>query len=97
MSPSLLDGDIVFFKEYILNKSKIEIGDIVIFDHPLAKITLIKRIKTIRKFGIEVSGDNEGFSNDSNYFGFIQKEKITGIVTSRIRYKSFLKLNNLFN
>ena len=97
MIPTLDDGDFVFFKEYAANKSILKMGDIIIFNHPLKKIRLIKRVKTIKEFSIEVSGDNKSSSSDSNFFGAIQKEKIIGIVTSKISIKLILKIKNLIN
>lgn len=93
MVPTLKDGDFVFFKKYSVNKSTLKIGDIIIFNHPLKKIRLIKRVKTIKEFSIEVSGDNRNYSSDSNFFGAIQKEKIIGIVTSKISIKEIFKKN----
>ena len=97
MIPALRDGDLVFFKIFSLNKSILKVGDIVIFNHPHKKIRLIKRIKSINKFSIEVSGDNKNASNDSKLFGAIQKEKIIGIVTSRVSYKFMIDIKNVFN
>ena len=96
MIPALNDGDIVFFKKYSFNKSLLKIGDIIIFYHPLKKIRLIKRVKIINEFSLEVSGDNQIFSSDSNLFGAIQKEKIIGIVTSKISINIIPKIN-IFN
>tara|TARA_B100000927_G_C16250220_1_gene383199 strand:- start:173 stop:466 length:294 start_codon:yes stop_codon:yes gene_type:complete len=96
MIPALNDGDIVFFKKYSFNKSLLKIGDIIIFYHPLKKIRLIKRVKIIKEFSLEVSGDNQIFSSDSNLFGAIQKEKIIGIVTSKISNNIIPKIN-IFN
>ena len=45
MLPTLKEGDMVFFKKYIKNKSLLKVGQIVIFYHPLKNIRLIKRIK----------------------------------------------------
>tara|TARA_Y100001933_G_scaffold201797_1_gene203403 strand:- start:117 stop:467 length:351 start_codon:yes stop_codon:yes gene_type:complete len=95
MIPTLNDGDLVFFKKYNKHKYILQKGDIVIFHHPFKSIQLIKRIKRIEKFSIEVSGDNKDYSNDSNLFGLIQKEKIIGIVTSRIRNKTLNQLKIL--
>ena len=97
MIPSLYDGDLVFFRKYSANKSTIEIGDIIIFNHPSKKIRLIKRVKTINDFSIEVSGDNQYLSTDSKAFGAIQKENIIGIVTSRISIKVISRIKNFFN
>ena len=83
------------FKKYFVNKTILKIGDIIIFKHPLKKIRLIRRVKTIQTFSIEVSGDNKEFSSDSNFFGAIQKDQIIGIVTSRISFKVILSIKNL--
>ena len=83
MFPSLKEGDIVFFKKY-KNKSKLKIRQIVIFNHPLKNKRLIKRINSVNQNNIKVLGDNIGFSEDSNKFGLVNKEKIIGIITSKL-------------
>ena len=75
MLPTLKEGDMVFFKKYIKNKSLLKVGQIVIIYHPLKNIRLIKRVKNIIKNSIEVLGDNIEFSDDSNKFGLINNEK----------------------
>ena len=85
MLPTLKEGDMVFFKKYIKNKSLLKVGQIVIVYHPLKNIRLIKRVKNIIKNSIEVLGDNIEFSDDSNKFGLINNEKVIGIVTSKIK------------
>ena len=96
MSPFLKNGDIVFFKIYSKNKSLLKIGDIVIFKHPLLNINSVKRITKLSDFGVEVCGDNKAYSRDSsNFFGFIQKERIIGIVIFHISNYRFLNLKNL--
>ena len=93
MEPSLKNGDLVFFKRYFANKSILKSGEIIIFNHPLENIKLIKRVKTINEFSVEVYGDNKEYSKDSEFFGFIQKSKILGIVTSTFRINSLRKLS----
>ena len=85
MLPTLKEGDIVFFKKYIKNKSLLKVGQIVIIYHPLKNIRLIKRVKSIIKNSIEVLGDNIEYSDDSYKFGLINNEKVIGIVTSKIK------------
>ena len=85
MLPTLKEGDMVFFKKYIKNKSLLKVGQIVIIYHPLKNIRLIKRVKNIIKNSIEVLGDNIEYSDDSNKFGLIYNEKVIGIVTSKIK------------
>ena len=97
MLPSLVDGDLVFFKVYKKNKSKLKIRQIVIFDHPLNNKKLIKRINSVNQNNVEVIGDNIEFSEDSNKFGLINNEKIIGIVTSKLKIpklKNFLIQKN---
>jgi len=96
MEPLLESGDIVFYKDAIDN-SFISIGDIVIFNHPTKNIKLIKKISSINGEGLEVSGENTNFSDDSNYFGLINKNSIVGIVTSRISKKSINQIKLIFN
>ena len=96
MEPILKSGDIVFFKD-VMDKSSISIGDIIIFNHPTKNIKLIKKISSIKEKGVEVYGENTDFSNDSNYFGLINKDSIIGIVTSRISAKSISNLKYLIN
>ena len=92
MLPSLEEGDIVFFKDFKNGKSDPKPGQIVIFNHPLKNKNLIKRINIVNQNNIEVLGDNIAFSEDSNNFGLVNKEKIIGLVTSKL---SNLKLKNI--
>ena len=85
MLPTLKEGDMVFFKKYIKNKSLLKVGQIVIIYHPLKNIRLIKRVKSIIKNSIEVMGDNIEYSDDSYKFVLINNEKVIGIVTSKIK------------
>ena len=85
MLPTFKENEIVFFKNYIKNKSPLKVGQIVIFHHPLKHIILIKRISRVSKNSIEVFGDNIEYSDDSNNFGFVNNEKVIGIVTSKIK------------
>ena len=97
MSPSLKEGDIVFFKKYKKNNTKLRYRQIVIFNHPLKNKSLIKRINSVNQNHIEVLGDNIKFSEDSNNFGLLNKEKIIGIVTSKLiipKLKYFLIQKN---
>ncbi len=97
MSPSLKEGDVVFFKNYMEGKSKPKPGQIVIFCHPLKNINLIKRVNLVNQYNIEVLGDNIESSEDSNKFGLVHNEKIIGIVTSKLfspKLKKFLIQKN---
>ena len=94
MSPTLKDNEIVFFKKYLKNKSRLKVGQIVIFYHPFRKIRLIKRINYVSKNSIKIFGDNTEYSDDSNKFGLINNERIIGIVTSKVVSS---KLKNLLS
>ena len=96
MEPILKHGDIVFYKE-VIDRSIISIGDIIIFNHPIKNIKLIKKITSIKGEGLEVSGENTNFSDDSNYFGLINKNSIVGLVTSKISRKSLNNIKFIFN
>ena len=96
MEPILGSGDIVLYKD-VVDRSSIKTGDIVIFNHPTKTIKLIKKISSIKGKGVEVYGENTDFSNDSNYFGLINKNSVVGIVTSRISKKSLNNLKFIFN
>ena len=96
MEPVLESGDIVLYKDFI-DRSIISTGDIIIFNHPTKNIKLIKKISSIKGQGLEVSGENTNFSDDSNYFGLINKNSVVGIVTSRIPKKSMNNLKFIFN
>ena len=84
MLPSLIEGDLVFFKVYKKNKSRLKNRQIVIFDHPLKNKILIKRINSVNQNNIEVLGDNIELSEDSNKFGLVNNENIIGIITSKL-------------
>ena len=93
MSPTLKDNEVVFFKNYIKNKSLLKVGQIVIFQHPFKNISLIKRIKRVNKNSIEVFGDNIENSDNSSKYGLINNEKVIGIVTSKmlpLKFKNLL-------
>jgi len=97
MLPTLKAGDIVFFKKYKKNKSILKNRHIVIFNHPIKNKNLIKRIISVNQNNIYFIGDNIELSEDSNKFGLINKEKIIGIVTSKLiipKLKNFLIKKN---
>jgi len=97
MSPYLKEGDIVFYKQYKKNKSRLKNKQIVIFNHPVENKRLVKRINSVNQNNIEVLGDNIEYSEDSNKFGLINNEKIIGVVTSKLiitKLKIFLIQQN---
>ena len=97
MSPYLKEGDIVFYKQYKKNKSRLKNKQIVIFNHPVENKRLVKRINSVNQNNIEVLGDNIEYSEDSKKFGLIKNEKIIGIITSKLmmpKLKNFLIQKN---
>ena len=97
MSPYLKEGDIVFYRQYKKNKSRLKNKQIVIFNHPVENKRLVKRINSVNQNNIEVLGDNIEYSEDSNKFGLINNEKIIGVVTSKLiitKLKIFLIQQN---
>ena len=97
MLPTLKENDVVFFKIYRKGKSKLKPRQIVIFNHPFKSIICIKRISVVNQNNIEVFGDNIEFSEDSNNFGLLHKEKVIGIFTSKLiipKFKNFLIQKN---
>jgi len=84
MLPYLKEGDIVFFKKYKKNKSILKNRQIIIFNHRLKNKNLKIRINSVNQNNIEVLGDYNEFSEDSNKFGLVNNEKIIGIITSKL-------------
>ena len=82
MLPTLKDGDSIKMMKFD-NNIKINVNDIVVFEHPFKKkCKLIKRIKKITKDNkIFVEGDNSNHesSNDSHNFGYIKKNSLIAI------------------
>ena len=83
MSPTLQDGDEVYFE--LKPFKKIRINDIVLVKHPYIKQkNLVKRIKYIYSDGsVFIQGDNSFSSTDSKSFGTVNKNNILGILKRR--------------
>ena len=79
MSPLFSDGDEVLFDPYI--NQTLNIGDILLFNHPYKKNNkLIKRITKIKGDSLYfLEGDNPVNSSDSKTFGYINKKSILAI------------------
>ena len=82
MNPTFEDGEEIIFEKINLNH-KIEIDDIIVFNHPFnSGIKVVKRISKIKdKVKLFVEGDNPDYlsSDDSHNFGLIDSSKIIAI------------------
>ena len=82
MYPTYRDGESINLKKFSSNH-KINIGDVVVFNHPLRKnFNLLKRVKKlVGKDKLFVEGDNIDFlsSEDSHNFGLINRKAIIAI------------------
>ena len=89
MSPTILSGDIVFYKP-VKNVSHLFLeGKIVVIKDPLnSKELLLKRVHRVTNKGIEIRGDNFSSSIDSRKFGLVSPIGICGIVERVISLKS---------
>ena len=75
MLPALQPGDLVLASR----RKEPETGDIVI-----ARVVgreIIKRVKSVSAYGIQLQGDNHNASTDSRKYGLIKKGDILGVVT----------------
>ena len=78
MEPALLDGDNVIFEEF--QDQRLEVGDVVLCQHPFNGKNIVKRIKRITKNNrLFVRGDNPLYSSDSRSFGPLSFSKIIGL------------------
>jgi nickel-type superoxide dismutase maturation protease len=82
MLPTLKNGGEVLVK----TGEKLQIGDIVIANHPFKKsVVIIKRIEKISTSGkLFLVGDNPSESTDSRSFGEISAESIIGKVVCKL-------------
>lgn len=82
MEPSFKAKGFVFVRKYLLFSPKT--GDVIILNHPVLRIPLLKRILKINKDLIWIEGDNKERSYDSRDFGWINKKEIQGKVMSYV-------------
>jgi nickel-type superoxide dismutase maturation protease len=82
MLPSLNDGDVVL----VARSSRVDVGNVVLADHPFKNITVLKRVTAIDRDGrFQLLGDNPDESSDSRSFGNIARETIRGKVVCRLK------------
>ena len=78
MEPTLCDGDNVIFEEF--QDQRLEVGDVVLCQHPFNSKNIVKRIKSITKSNkLYLRGDNPLYSSDSRSFGPLSFSKIIGL------------------
>lgn len=82
MLPTVKDGDAVM----IIPTKSIEIGDVVLSDHPYrSSVKILKRVSEINADGrYSLTGDNPTESTDSRTFGTVPIEYIYGKAVCRI-------------
>ncbi|MGB0638626.1 MAG: nickel-type superoxide dismutase maturation protease [Myxococcota bacterium] len=82
MEPTLNHGDQIFVRP-----SKVAaVGDVVLCRHPYKTEThIVKRVQSIDKTGLMLTGDNPSDSTDSSSFGRVPWVHLIGVVTSRAR------------
>ena len=82
MWPTFADGDEIFFESF--NKQRLEVGDIVVANHPLKdNLNIVKRIASIdHNERIHLEGDNPDplSSEDGHNFGPVNKEGIYALL-----------------
>jgi len=61
--------------KYLINKSNLKVGQVVIFRHPIQDRIQIKRIKQIKENCIEVIGDNSNYSTIVNLSALFKMKK----------------------
>ena len=78
MYPTYKDGEYILSHRFF-RKSKLKIGDVIIFDSEDSERIVIKRIAHIRRnpdksISFYVLGDNPEVSYDSRYYGWIDSD-----------------------
>lgn len=84
MLPTLRDGDEVVVQLAGKGKRPFSPGDIIIAQHPLKEMKMIKRVDKVLEDGrLFVLGDNLAESSDSRAFGAISPQLVIGRVTCK--------------
>ena len=78
MTPTLMEGDIVFINRLAYLWHNPRIHDIVAVRDPRDGKIIIKRITQIEGKHYFVQGDNKQYSTDSREFGMIDRSDILG-------------------
>lgn len=90
MEPTLQPGDIVLADTWV-KPNTIEVGDIVVFQHPhIEGMNIIKRVaELVANNAVRVAGDNPNNSLDSRSLGNIDKHAIKARATALLRAPDF--------
>lgn len=90
MYPTYRDGEIIFGYRFF-KKSKLKVGDVVLYTRPIERRVVIKRIANIMyshdgKMYLYCLGDNAECSHDSRNYGFISSKSLVCRVINQRRY-----------
>jgi nickel-type superoxide dismutase maturation protease len=79
MSPYLMHGQKVLAVKWLFRSNfKLRIGDVIIFNND--GVEKLKRVKSISRQGLFLTGDNRNNSTDSRHFGLIKPEMVVAKV-----------------
>ena len=96
MYPTYRDGEIIFGTRFF-RKSKLKIGDVIVYKSPREDRTVIKRIAYMSadsKF-FYCLGDNADHSYDSRHYGSVFSKRIMCKVINQRRKENHELTNNL--
>lgn len=87
MHPTYLNGDIIIGYRFF-RKSKLKVGQVILYECPTDGLTVIKRIAEIKVYEgkryFYCLGDNPDNSNDSRNYGYVSsKNLICKVVNQR--------------
>lgn len=96
MYPTYLDGEIIFGTR-LFRKSKLKVGDVIVYKSPTDSKVVIKRIaySKANNYYFYCLGDNLDHSYDSRYYGSISSERIVCKVINQRRNMNNELENNL--
>lgn len=90
MYPTYLDGEIIIGTK-LYRKSKLKVGDVILYKSPREDRTVIKRISDIKDargvLYFYCLGDNSEHSHDSRSYGYISsKSLVCKVINQRRKY-----------
>ena len=82
MEPTLSPGDELLIDTRARFRQRLEMGDIVLCQHPTSRLPMIKRLVSgdIERGVYFVQGDNLAYSSDCHQFGVLHSQHIMGRV-----------------